>query len=100
MVPVSFLQVMVKTYSLMAVRLPLLWVPPLVLFAPLQSPLAVHDEGEFSVVQLSVTLLPGRTGPVGALLRNTIGLPGGTAWTVSFALIVWLVPLAFLQLSV
>jgi hypothetical protein len=78
MVPVWLVHEMAKTYSLMVDKFVMVWLPPLTAFAPLQSPLAVQLVGEFSVVQLSVMLAPGCTGPVGLLLRNTMGLPGGT----------------------
>jgi hypothetical protein len=86
--PVSLLQVIVKTYSLMVVRPVIVWVPPVTDFAPDQLPLAVQLDGLFSVLQLSFTLVPGRIGSVRSLLMYTAGLFGGNGLTVSCALAV------------
>lgn len=64
MLPVSLLQLIVKTYSLMIVRPEMVWLPPLTDLEPDHAPLAVQFDGVFSVFQLSVTLVPGKIGPV------------------------------------
>lgn len=68
---------------------------PLAGFAPLQSPLAVHDVGLLVVVQLSVVDAPGNIGPIGLAANVTIGKPGGGLVTTTWIVISGLVPLLF-----
>ena len=55
-------------------------IVPLTAMAPLQSPLAVQEDGEFVAFQVRVALLPVVT-EIGAADKLTVGAIGGTTFT-------------------
>jgi hypothetical protein len=67
---------------------------PLPAFVPLQSPLAVHDEGLLAALHVNVEELPCVT-LVGLAVRLTVGA-AGIIWTVALSKVV---PAALPQVS-